>query len=274
MLLESSDGVLVPLHELGGDPDAPPLLICHASGFLAAPYRPMARHIGEIRRIVGIDMRGHGDSVVPDGVTMNWRGMIADVTAAIEHLGADHVDAVGHSMGGAAIVGAALSGASVGSAWLFEPILFPDRGNGPGPHPNPMADAARRRRPEFESHDAVYERYASRPPLSIFDREVLRLYADEGFRPSEQGVRLKCEPDTEASVFEHSQVGLFERLGDLELRVHVEAGELDEGPPMIAPMVAEEIAGASFHRDDAITHFGPFQDPAVIGARIRAWLGE
>ena len=271
-MLESTDGVRIALHELGGDPDAAPLLICHATGFLAAAYRPLAERLVSRRRIVGVDVRGHGDSIRPDSVDMNWWGMVADVRTAIEHLGVDGIDTVGHAMGGAALIGASLTGAPITSIWAFEPIVFPPPEPGQK-RPSEMPENARRRRPEFDSFDAAFERYSSRPPLSIFHPEVLRAYVDHGFRATPHGtVRLKCEPEIEAQVFENADIGLHGRLGDVTARVHVEAGVLEPGPPAIAPGVAEGIEGATFHRDESITHFGPFQAPDQIAARIDAWL--
>jgi pimeloyl-ACP methyl ester carboxylesterase len=270
-MVDSTNGVRVALHDFGGPVGADPILICHATGFLAAPYLPVARHFARTHRVFGLDMRGHGDSEVPEGVSMDWWGMVADVSAVAAVIGSDRLGGFGHSMGGAALLGSSLLDDTFVSAYVFEPIVFPlarleaaspEAGE---PRPNHMVEAARKRRREFDSFDAAYERYASRPPLSIFDPEVLRLYVDEGFAPTDRGtVELKCTPETEASVFEHSQLGLFDRLADITMPVHVAAGVLDVGPPEIAPLVADALANATFERNNELTHFGPFEAPEVI----------
>lgn len=101
-----------------------------------------------------MDFRGHGDSVVPDGITYDWPGMADDVLAVIDGLGlSTPVAAVGHSMGGCSIVLAELARpGTIAAAWLFEPILIPSGG---GEHfaadgPNPLAESARRRREVFD----------------------------------------------------------------------------------------------------------------------------
>ena len=40
MRIQSTDGVAIELHDLGGD--GPPVLIGHATGFCAGAYRPLA----------------------------------------------------------------------------------------------------------------------------------------------------------------------------------------------------------------------------------------
>lgn len=278
----STDGVTVASYDFGGD--GPLLVFCHATGFCGGMYEPIARHLTERFHCVGLDFRGHGQSERPEGVSMAWTGMGHDLLAVIDHARGEAVDApvraVGHSMGGAAIVLAELAKpGSITSAWALEPILFPtpvevDRTTGNPVHESPLVTGARRRRPEFESRDAAFERYRSRPPFSAIDVEVLRGYVDHGFRDLADGtVRLRCEPETEAQVFENSLCGAFEQLGEIGFPFLVAASGDGMAPALIADTVVEQNERFELFDYPDLTHFAPFEDPERIATDIAAWFG-
>src|SRR5262245_48691696 len=110
--LRSTDGVEVSLHDLGGRRGSPDLLIVHATGFCAQVYARLAVSLGSAYRCWGVDLRGHGLSRVPDGVSYAWDGLAADVLAAARGVagasgggaGGTPLIALGHSSGGAAVL--------------------------------------------------------------------------------------------------------------------------------------------------------------------------
>jgi pimeloyl-ACP methyl ester carboxylesterase len=272
--IPSSDGVDLAVHDLGGD--GPPLLVAHATGFLAAVYRPLADRLADAFHTWALDFRAHGDSTRPPSGDLGWDGMADDVLAVVDGLGLDRPAAVGHSMGGAALVLAELRRPGTFAAlYLYEPVLVP-AGHFPSTpgDDNPMSAAARRRRPGFESRDAAYENYASKPPLDVLTPEALRLYVDEGFADAEGGVLLKCRPEDEAEVFRFGAVnGGFERLGELALPVTVAQGGVpDPGPGALAPAQAERIPHGRLVVAEGLGHFGPVQDPDLVAAQVRSAL--
>ncbi len=270
-MVASTDGVEVAIHDFGGS--GPNLLICHATGFLGAVYRPMARSLTDNFRVYAIDMRGHGDSYTPEGLPMAWSGMTADISAAIGHIGGP-VSGFGHSMGGACLMGAesAIPGLLT-AAYLYEPILFPATKDADAKlRDSPIAQGALRRRPDFDSRHTAFERYASRPPLGALEQEVLRLYVDEGFRDLDNGrVTLKCRPSVEADVFMRSQTSIFERLPKIGTRVLVASGSTQPGP---ATAAASQIPGSEFQLDETLGHFGPLEQPKLIGDRAVEFLSQ
>ncbi len=168
----SSDGVTVVAHDHGGD--GPPLVFCHATGFCGRYWDPICRRLADRWRCIAIDLRGHGDSLVPAGVGYDWLGMADDVLAVIDGLGlATPVAAVGHSMGGCAIVLAELARpGTIGGAWLFEPILIPADGGGDSSLPTgrtrwPRApgDGARCSSPAMPPTSATHPGPRSRRPI-------------------------------------------------------------------------------------------------------------
>ncbi len=301
----STDGVNVAVYDFGGD--GPLLMFCHATGLCGGTWGQIAGQLVDQFHCVAIDFRAHGRSELPPGVSLEWQGMANDLLAAIDEVrrrggerqgggtvgggtvggGASGggtvgpVFAVGHSMGGAAIVLADLMRpGTITKAWAFEPILFPEPGVPiPGLEDraarSALPDGARRRRSDFESREVVRERYASRPPFNRVDPDVLQDYVDYGFKDVEAGgVRLRCEPEHEAQVFENHGTGAFDRLSDVEFPFLIAASG-DGGPPaVIVPIaVSKNPAFVEAHYPD-LTHFGPLEAPQQLAKDIAAWLSD
>ncbi len=264
--IDSTDGVKVALHDLGGS--GPLLLIIHATGFHAHCYEPIARRVADHFHVVAPDLRGHGDSVMASGTSMDWWNMAADLGAVVKHLDVDSpIRAVGHSMGGATILMTELTTPGTFSdAWLYEPIVIPEITGMP---PNPMADNARRRKGHFTSLDEVFERYSSRPPFDGILPEALWAYIRHGFADDPNGgVVLKCPGEIEAQVFESTAHGLFPRLPEIATRLTIVGSGDNEMPASVAPQLADAIPGANFVEWPDNSHFGPFEDPDEAARQI------
>jgi pimeloyl-ACP methyl ester carboxylesterase len=271
----STDDVTLELHHFGGD--GPPVLIVHATGFLAAPYRAMLPHLADRFEVWALDVRGHGDSTVPADGTVSWQGAARDVAAAVAAIDRGPVGGIGHSMGGASLLTAEVhQPGTIAAAYLFEPIVFP-RSWLDAPGPNPLAEAARRRRPSFATRSEALHRYAARPPLGWFRADVLASYVDEGFREEADGtVTLKCAPAVEAATFDAPDKLAIEALGVVQVPVLVARGELDPGPgpAELAGPIAAALPRGELRSHPHLTHFGPLQDPVTVGREAAAFLGH
>jgi pimeloyl-ACP methyl ester carboxylesterase len=272
-LVPSTDGVTLALIDLGGD--GAPLLFCHPTGFHGLIWAPLAAHLADVVHGWALDFRGHGDSTAPASMDFAWDRMVDDVLAVVDHLGATDATAVGHSMGGAALLGAELRRpGTFARLWLYEPIVFP----GPLRGSNPMAAAARRRRRWFPDREAAYANFAAKPPLNKLDPEALRAYVDHGLRArhdadGDAAVELKCTPEVEAMVFENgTATSAFDRLGDVQIPVTVAASGDRSGAAQVGPLIADALPMGRLDRFPHVTHFGPMEDPAGIAAAIRVAL--
>ncbi|MEY2464663.1 MAG: hypothetical protein QOH64_2801 [Acidimicrobiaceae bacterium] len=276
----STDGVTVAVHDLGGEPRAPVLLLSHATGFHGLAFGPMARSgLTERYHCIAPDLRGHGDSVVPSDLDYDWRGFADDVLAVLEHLdeagrsgdGATGrpVFGFGHSMGGAALLMAEASRpGSFAGLFLFEPIVPPPGAfMRPEGEDNPLAAGAERRREVFDSFEAAYENYASKPPLNVFRPDALRAYVEGGFAPQPDGtVLLKCRGRVEAQTFRMAASnGMYERLKDIACPVTIAVG-VDQplAPSAFAPAIVDGLPHGSLVGLDPLGHFGPMEDPETV----------
>lgn len=267
--VDSSDGVRLTLHRICGS--GPPLLICHATGFHGLAYAPLASPLGQHFSVWAVDFRGHGRSTAPESGDFAWQGMADDVLACIDAIGTRSVVAVGHSMGGSAILLAELARpGSIDAAYMFEPIVFPSDLVAARAE-NALSGLARKRRRAFPSKQAAFERYASRPPLNKLRVDALAAYVEHGFVETDEGeVRLACEPEHEARTFDAADEITFDRLKPLALRLAVAAGatEEDPGPADFAATIAATVPGAVLRLHPELGHFGPLEAPDKIAAEI------
>ncbi len=274
MIVASTDDVEIAVHDLGGH--GAPLLMSHATGFHGRCYEPIAHALADRFHSVAFDYRGHGDTPRPDG-PVDWHRYGDDAHAMAQWMvdmnDGRPIDAFGHSMGGACLLMAAHRQPSLFRRLvLFEPIVFPPPEDTPGDEPagppgeSMMVIGARRRRATFGSYEAAIENYASKPPLNSFTPEALRAYVVHGFTPDDEGVHLKCRPDTEAETFlTGSSHDTWDRLPEITTEVLVVSGRVEEmQPSRIASLVAERLPRGRYLQLDALDHFGPMARPLLV----------
>lgn len=275
MRVASSDHVSVAVHEFGGS--GRPLLISHATGFHGYCYLPIADALSDHFTAFALDYRGHGDTARPEDWRVDWNRYGDDALAAARAVAPDGgLVAFGHSMGGAGLLMAAHREPGLFDVIVaFEPIVFPARNITPsdGAENNGtlLSRGARKRRASFESFDDAIANYSSKPPMMMFDPDVVRLYVAHGFRSAPEGVRLKCDPEHEARTFDTGGTHTtWNDLPEISTKVVVVAGRVEEfGPASIARGIAEQLSNADYVHDDEWNHFTPLIDPAAMATVIR-----
>jgi len=270
----SVDGVNLKLRLFGDgekadtDGSAPDLLICHATGFNALAYSPLARYFTENFRVWALDFRGHGgSSESPDG-SYCWHDIGADVTACVAAINSSQLYGFGHSMGGAALLLAEQAApGSFRGLFMYEPIVLPKEAAAT-PENNPLAAGARNRREVFNSRAEALARYASRRPLGVLRSDALAAYVEAGFVDLPDGrVRLACSAETEARTFESSNTLTPQEITQINVAAVVAAGTARSDaidPADFAPMVAEALPQGSLLSFEGLGHFGPLEAPAVV----------
>lgn len=279
MRLASSGGVSVALHDFGGA--GAPLLFSHATGFHAHCYLPLARELAHDVHAHGLDYRGHGHSSQPagwQGEYLDWRGCGDDAVLAAAAVAPEGgLVGFGHSMGGAALLmAAAREPGRFRRLVLFEPIVYPPPPEPVDPESIGLVVVARRRRQRFDSYQAAFDNFASKPPLAMFDHDVLHEYVEHGFAPvhddAGSGVELRCTPEFEAATFGGSLTnGVWDLLPTIETPVLVIAGRIEaDQPSRFGAAVAERLPRGEYLELPHMTHFGPFTHLAEIADLLRA----
>ncbi len=261
-MTEGVDGIHIATGAGGGG--GPELLFVHATGFCKEVWEPVIdRIVPKSFSWVTMDQRGHGDSDV--GLAPNdWDFLAQDVIDVL----CDRVDvtAIGHSSGGGVIARAeSFHPGLFRHLVLIEPIIFPppfQRMDGP------MSEGTRRRRKAFPSRDDAFERFAS-GPFGTWAPEALAAYIDHGFRSSENGWELKCDPEVEADFYaEGLNHDTWERVETIDVPVTLVAGEdSNTHPKPYLDALASQFRDADVVVVPGTGHLVPMEDPGSI-ARI------
>lgn len=81
-----------------------PVVFLHSFAGSGEHWSEQMSHLRPSRRVVAIDLRGHGGSEAPASGNYAADSLAADVAAAVDALGLEHFVLVGHSMGGSAAI--------------------------------------------------------------------------------------------------------------------------------------------------------------------------
>jgi pimeloyl-ACP methyl ester carboxylesterase len=278
MIVHSTDGAQVAVHDLAGHHDNPPvvrpvLLMSHATGFHGFCYLPLAEALATRFHSIAFDYRGHGDTLQPARVEVDWNRYADDAEAVALSL-TRPLAAFGHSMGGACLLMVAHRHPDLFSHLvIYEPIVFPPLDAEAAHEPVLLAEGARRRRATFPSYEAAIANFAAKPPLSAFTPAALDAYVRHGFRQDGDGqVTLKCSPEMEATTYEMSRSHhTWDLLPEISIPVLVVCGlPAPDSPAQYSQAVAEHLGNGAYLQLDDLDHFGPMTHPDKVAELIAA----
>lgn len=254
-----------------GDPALPPLVLMHSTSFGGWMWDTIARSLDDERYIIATDQRGHGDSeATADGFELDQ--FADDLKGALDQLGLSGVPALGHSSGSTTLLLCeGLHPGTFSKLVLIEPIV--PRGRDFVAGDNPFVEQARRRRPSFDSREAMIASFKGRKPFDTWTGEALELYAREGTRSDNGRVALKCEPENEARFYEAiGRLDVEKYLPAIECPVLLVRGEHSD--PVRSDMF--EQVRKSLDADVKVIaragHFIPQEQPDTIVRLIREHL--
>lgn len=128
MLLLQKDHTNLAYLDEGRPTDVAPMVLVHGWGCDHKSFRTQAEYFSRTRRVVSLDLRGHGSSDAPPG-DYTMAGYAADVAWVCATLGLKKPLMVGHSMGGNILLELAASQTETpGSIILIDSVLFPSQG--------------------------------------------------------------------------------------------------------------------------------------------------
>ena len=185
-----------------GDPSNPPLMMLHATGLCAWPWKPIARGLAERYRVLAFDQRGHGDTDQSEkGYRFEYAG--EDLAAIVEQMNLERPRVIGHSSGGlAAIIASNLVPGVFDDVALVETRVSNDVADVPGQDLNRRADRTRMKRPVWESREAMFDAYRTRAAFKDWEDEPYFQFIEGGTRLLPDGrAELKCHPETEATFY-------------------------------------------------------------------------
>ena len=258
----------VRLHTLDWGGGGDPIIVLHATGLLGRIYAPIASALTRIGHVYSYDQRGHGDSSpAPDG-QYDWQVTMDDLAGFITAMGFRGVRGFGHSAGATAIGSLACERPDlISRAVLAEPVIFESPDAPELGWRDPFMARTLKRRRVFDSVEAMFQNFESKPPYSAWDKAMLRDYCEFGTRVNADGKReLKCTPEIEARFYETSRD--FDGLGRI-LRAQIPllvlfGARSDSLGATLSDMIASKLKKGRVVNIADTGHFMPMEKPAEI----------
>ena len=269
----TSDGVRLEYDDNGGD--GIPLILLHGWGQTRAMFREQ-RRLGDGRRIVSVDFRGHGCSEKPDHGYRIAR-FAADLRDLVGHVGADQVDVLGWSMGASVI-------------WSYLDLFGTERIRSIVLVDQPAAVAAVPWMSETEQEDsgAIF-------PVEALTQLARDIHSDTTGAVTEAFVRgmFSGQPDPElwdfvareiqktpaahaaTLLFDHGTQNWLDVLPRINRPTLVIGCHGSHVPADSQRFIADRIPGATLHvfgDDVARSHFPFLENPAPFNAVVERFL--
>jgi pimeloyl-ACP methyl ester carboxylesterase len=279
--IDSTAGVRLALHDLGGAGTPRTLLIAHATGFHGRAYAPLAARLRGFH-IFAPDLRGHGDSTRPEHGSFNWQGLADDIGAVVAAIGdGEPPYAFGHSMGAAVtLLTEALVPGTFRAIYAFEPIVIPPdvpRRTGDEERRSVWVEGTRKRRRDFPSHAEAFANFAAKPPFADFREESLNAYLEHGFHRLDDGaLRIKMDPEDEARMYQMSpEHPTWDYLPAVRCPVVIAGGKPEPMTPSSwTERIASRLPDARVETFMELGHMGPFEDPDRIAQAVSRFFDQ
>lgn len=276
-----------PLIELGGS--GPLLHFAVANGFPPKVYTPLLRQLTQHYRVISLPPRAlwpEAAKTGPPEQLPDWRDWLArDLIEGIRAYDLRDVILVGHSFGGIVSTLATIEEpARIKALVMLDPtILSSDWANGmrmlreTGTVDQlPMAVRALKRQRDFESVDAAYTYFKGRSLFADWDDEAVRLYAEHGTQPHEDGgVTLVWTPEWEAFGFKTIYLDILDDLPKLRGLVPtliVRGGDSDTFLAASAETVRAILPEAAYAEVAGHSHLFPLSNPDASARVILEFL--
>jgi len=264
------------LHVLDWGGKGQSVVLIHATGFLAALWHPVATVLLSKAHVLGLDLRGHGDS--EPGDSYYWSVFPDDLNGVLSALDLGPTLLVGHSVGGAAsALCAARYPALVKGLVLVDPVIYPE-----WLYERPqLAEAsdlyrrAGRRRRDWPSREDMRRSLESKMPFAKWRPEVFDLYVQEAVRASRDGrVTLKCSPETEAAIYRETlRFNLWPEIVNTNVPALVLRGLADHGVRSTTdPDLARKLLTAEDWPVERASHLIPMEAPDEVTKAVQLML--
>jgi pimeloyl-ACP methyl ester carboxylesterase len=234
----ADEGVRIPLYRLEGPTGAPAILFGHANGLAAGSYGPWLKALAADAHVFAFDARGHGGSSWPDRPLAELFHMtrfaadLARIAAAVmARTGGKPPLYAGHSLGGSAALALAMAGQA--PEWrafvAFEPPVLPSRLASLAGRENSLIANTEKRRAQWPSREAFFDRLRTTPTFARFDEGMLRAHCQATLRPlPEGGFTLCCPPAVEAAIYRNNASReIWDALARLDAPVEIVSGDPD-----------------------------------------------
>lgn len=262
-----------------------PILFAHANGYPPACYQPLFDLLGEYQ-ITAIHQRPLWESSQPAAI-IDWNPLSDDLLRFMDEQKVGKTIAVGHSMGGIAILRAALRKPErFSSVILLDPVLFPPyfirmwnviRALKLTHKVHPLVPAAQRRRRVFKSRELILRGYRSKPVFQYFSDEALEAYVNGITCPVGDGsYRLCYSAEWEMQIYVTGvwrDMELWRELSKLKVPLLIIRGaETDTFFESAGRLVQKKLPAVQVVSISRSTHLVPLERPEAVRDEIQKFL--
>jgi len=247
-----------------------PLVLLHGFTGSAAGWQPLMQHLAGHRRLIAIDLPGHGRSDAPgDAARYRMERVATDLAALLEALDAAPADWLGYSMGGRLALYCALEYPDFVLRLVLE-SASPGLTSAAERQARCAEDEALAARIEREGLAAFVTYWESRPLFASQAR------LPDAIRAVQRTQRLDNKPEGLANSLRGmgagAQPSLRSRLPELRRPVLLLAGELDEKFVAINRSMAAALPEARLSIAPDAGHAVHLEQPAWFAAALEAFL--
>jgi pimeloyl-ACP methyl ester carboxylesterase len=263
-----------------------PAHFLHANGMCAGTYTPFIKLLSRDLHVIASDIRGHGDSArIHPSELDHWRSFSEDLRDITEALADPPIIGIGHSLGAVlTYMAAALYPHLFSCIILIDPVMLPGRwlwlmrilqmlGL---ENRLPLAQAARRRKKQFDSKQAAFERFSSgRGIFKAWPNEFISAYLECALAEKGDSAVLKCDPELEARLFESVPQDEWSYARKIQCPTLAIRGEhSDTFFPDAARKLGRLIRNYQLETIANAGHFVPMEQPETCAALILEYASQ
>ncbi len=219
----------------------------------------------------------------------DWHPLSGDLIRFLDERKIGTIAAIGHSVGGIALLRAALAKPKRFSRLiLLDPVLFPPyliRLYRLAHHLHlthkihPLAASAKHRRRTFKSRDLLLRGYRNKPIFRYFSDNALQAYVEGITCPrSEGGFKLCYSPEWEVQIYLSGiwrDMDLWRNLPTLQVPLQILYGaETDSFFQKAGELISKKLPSAQIKSIPQSTHLLPLEQPQTVSNEIKQFLGE
>lgn len=225
---------------VAGPAGPPPVVFVHGATANAAWWWPVAARFAQDRRVVVLNLSGHGTSEHRPKYTID--GWVREIAAVLEHESAGQpVVLAGHSVGGLVCIGVAAGHRTlVEQLVLCDTLMFE-----PGAEIVPVdrRGMSGRPGPQFASIAEARSRFRTTPPQERFDDAVLDHVVPRSLTPSGKGWTWSFDREILVQLDETSAARAWPWLRRVSCPIVYLRSEHGVSAPAVVDLIAEH-AGA------------------------------
>ena len=250
-----------------GGATRPTLLCVHGSAANAHWFDYVASGLRADYRLLSLDQRGHGDSTWAADADYSYARYALDLAAVIEHIGADDLVLVGHSMGGMV----SLACAATAPPRVAKLVIVDSTMKLTAERVLAMRGIGERAGRSYDSQQAYVDNYRLRPAGARDVPSIIRHLAASGCREFDDGQwRNKFDRMVYASRVGIEGMPFWDKIKIPSL--YIKGGLSDRLNDAIAAQIRARCAQIEFAEVPLANHHVTLDNPAGFNVALRQFL--